>query len=88
MTVEHDRALADIEALRSLQPNWDSYGAVAIRPEAIAKALDMKQGLSGPWAVVPCSDGGIQLEQHAGGFDIEIVIRAYPTISPQGDDHG
>jgi hypothetical protein len=79
MTGEHDRALAEILALENLPPNWDSYGAVRIHPAAIRKAFDMKKGLTGSWSVVPCSDGGVQLEQHAGGFDIEITINAVPT---------
>ena len=76
MTAEHDKALAEIEALRNLGPSWDSYGAPPINRAAINKAVDLKRGLSGRWSVVPCSDGGVQLEQHDGGFDIEITIRA------------
>ena len=56
--------------LRSLKPNWDSYGAPMISERAI-DAL-------GSFNVTPCSDGGIQLEVHADHYDIEIVV------SPEG----
>jgi hypothetical protein len=52
--------------LQSLDPDWNSYGAKPISGLAIA-TIDK-------FATVPCSDGGIQLEVHRDGFDIEIMI--------------
>ncbi len=51
--------------LRQLKENWDSYGASPIS-EAAIRCL-------GQFAVVPSSDGGIQLEYH-GNCDVEIDI--------------
>lgn len=62
--------------LRSLKPNWNSYGAPAIDERCIQKAYEIWRQLSGEWQVVPCSDGGVQLEQHRDGFDIEITVSA------------
>ena len=50
--------------LHELKAGWDSYGAPAIAPEAVAAA----QGFD----VVPTSAGGVQLEWHRHGCDLEI----------------
>jgi hypothetical protein len=71
--------------MADLEQNWDSYGAVPIDPRAIARAILMLDSLQGDWTPVPMSDGGVQLELHSGGFDIEIQIRAVPT---NGEPHG
>lgn len=65
--------------MRHLGPNWDSYGAGPIDQRAIDRAILMLDSLAGDWTPVPMSDGGVQLERHDGGFDIEITIRAVPT---------
>lgn len=70
------------EMLRKLAPNWDSYGAPAIDERCIEKAFAIWRQLSGDWQVVPCTDGGVQLEQHRDGFDIEITVsRARPSTA-------
>ncbi len=74
--------LAALRKMADLEPNWDSYGAVPINPNAIARAILMLDSLQGDWTPVPMSDGGVQLELHSDGFDVEIQIRAAPT----GDD--
>ena len=62
--------------LRKLKPNWDSYGALPIDERCIDKADEILGDLwgNGEYSIVPCSDGGVQLEQHANGLDIEISI--------------
>jgi len=52
--------------LLELQEGWDLVNAKRISAKAIA-AVDET-------SVVPCSDGGLQLEIHRDGFDIEIEI--------------
>jgi len=52
----------------SLGDNWDGYGGKPITAEAIASL----QGLY----VVPCPTGGLVLETHQDGFDLEIEIAA------------
>lgn len=68
-----------LREMRNLEANWDSYGAPPINPRAIDQAILMLDSLSGNWQAVPCSDGGVQLEKHDNGFDIEVTIRAIPT---------
>lgn len=52
--------------LLALRPGWDSYNAPPITPAAIETV--------GRIHVVPCCDGGIQIEAHRDGWDIEIVV--------------
>lgn len=54
------------EQLLALEANWDSYGAPMIASAAIATVER--------FATVPTSEGGIQLEIHKDGYDIEILI--------------
>lgn len=72
--------------LRSLKPNWNSYGAPVIDERCIQKAYELWRQLSGEWQVVPCSDGGVQLEQHRDGFDIEITVSAVSAPETGGVD--
>lgn len=64
----------DHKKLRDLKPGWDSYNAKPIDPRCIEKAFQLWREASGPWIVVPCTNGGVQLEQHRDGLDIEINI--------------
>lgn len=59
--------------LTALQPDWDTYGAPAITEEAM-DAL-------GSFSVVPRCNGGLQLEVHSDGCDIEIEISPSGKIS-------
>jgi hypothetical protein len=52
--------------LRQLQPNWNSYRGRPITEEAITALAN--------FYVIPTSYGGVQLEVHQDGFDVEIVI--------------
>lgn len=65
--------------MENFAEDWDSYGARKIDPRAIERAILLLDSLPGNWQPVPCSDGGVQLEMHEGGFDIEITISADPT---------
>jgi hypothetical protein len=68
----------DLFNLLSLRPNWDSYGAYAIEIESVVNALNMLEkiaDLNTPKpSVVPTVLGGIQLEWHTKGIDLEIEI--------------
>lgn len=61
--------------LAKLEAGWDSYGAQRIDLGCLQRAQEMFYSLRGRWSVVPCSDGGVQLELHQDGLDIEIEIR-------------
>ena len=57
-----------VQSLRDLPLNWDSYGS----PKIGEGALKVLQGLQ----VVPTSPGGIQVEWHCNGYDLEIEFNA------------
>jgi hypothetical protein len=71
-------AFVKLGSLLRLAPDWDSYGALAISGGTIRKTLDflmhaIPEHVSQP-AIVPTPAGGIQLEWHEGGIDIEIEL--------------
>jgi hypothetical protein len=72
------RALKSIAGLLSLQPNWDSYGASPIDPKRAGFALSILTQLMGdqtpPPTIVPTVSGGIQLEWHMKGIDLEVEV--------------
>ena len=63
--------------LARLPAGWNSYKAVAISEDAIAAARELlarfPEGTPIP-CVVPTVRGGVQLEWHAGGVDIEVYV--------------
>lgn len=67
-----------IDELLSLTPNWDSYGAPGIDPvyvdAALRLLLDVMQENTPAPSMVPTSRGGIQLEWHAKGIDLEVEL--------------
>ncbi len=62
--------MSTLEELKALADGWHGPKSKAITSAAIDTADNMTP--------VPCSDGGLHLEMHAGGVDIEI------TINPEG----
>jgi len=68
--------LAKLDSFLSLKKDWDSYGASPIDPKAVAAA---KRFLSA-CQPVPTNDGGVQLEWHLMGQEIEIVFNAKGEI--------
>ena len=64
--------------LLTLPLNWDSYGAGTIDPSVVQAAMDCMNAVLGPNSpaprVVPLSSGGLQLEWHRKGIDLEIVF--------------
>ncbi len=81
----------NIAELLDLSDNWDSYGAVAIRPEYAASALGLLQSIMDSEtiapSVVPTNLGGIQIEWHAGGIDLEIEVESTSRISVWYEDN-
>jgi hypothetical protein len=67
-------------ALGALQNNWDSYGARPIESSIARAAIEFLVDALPPHAplptVVPTSWGGIQLEWHCRGVDLEIAVRS------------
>jgi len=75
--------LGRVQHLMALRPNWDSYGSRPIEPNSVFYALEflrtsMTQEGKAP-QIVPTSKGGLQLEWHANGVDLEV------DVDPAGD---
>lgn len=68
------RWVPDLWSLLRLEPGWDSYGASAVEAHAVVAALAFlgRLPLQSAPSLVPTSRGGIQLEWHTGGVDVEI----------------
>lgn len=66
--------------LLQLRPNWDGYGAAQIDPSVVSNVVTILAGTLGDDApvpsVVPTNRGGLQLEWHCGGIDLEVEIAA------------
>jgi|SRR5271157_5048898 len=64
--------------LLTLPPNWNSYGAGVVDPKIVHYAMNFINGLLGPTTpaprVVPLSSGGLQLEWHRKGINLEVVF--------------
>lgn len=76
--------LGDIEALRSLAPNWDGYGAPPIHPKVLDAAKrfisNLPENLAYRPHVVPTSNGSLQLEWHEGSKTLELEFESPRTI--------
>jgi len=85
--IEAERAIA---ALLKMPAGWDSYGAKPIDRQRAAAALyvvwmSIAAGAPPP-AIVPTSDGGIQLEWHRCGVDLEIRAPAGTLLEVSFED--
>lgn len=69
-------AITRIEDLTALAAGWDGYEASAIDAgvalQAVRFLLDHAYPAVPQPAIVPLADGGIQIEWHQGGIDLEI----------------
>ena len=82
--------------LLALPKGWDSYGAKRIEPESAQLAVRVAQALFSvtDFRMVPMTSGGVALEAHEGGQDVEVSIEpadAEPGMPwweprPWGDD--
>ena len=77
-----------LDDMATLPHNWDSYGAAPISREVIDKAalvLAILERFGGHWDCVPMSSGGIQIEQHQYGYDIEVSIERATSNTKGGE---
>src|SRR2546427_9995094 len=76
-------ALQSIAELTALPPNWDSYGARAINRHIVNASLNLLVSImrdsTPPPSAVPTAQGGVQLEWHARGIDLEITLNPHQT---------
>jgi len=66
--------LKRVQGFSELKPGWDSYDALPIDPEVIEQAKRLLPRLGWGWVAVPTASGGIQLERHCFGLDMELSI--------------
>lgn len=70
--------LRRMEALLSLPDDWDRYGASRVQPVNAQRAFVLLSRImlpaTPPPALVPTGNGGIQLEWHRAGLDVEILV--------------
>lgn len=71
--------------LLTLPPDWDANGGDPIEMEVVNAAFAfiptvLEAGSPAPW-VVPMSDGGIQLEWHTQGAELEVAIAPNRSIT-------
>jgi hypothetical protein len=76
--VQH--TLDALDALLRLPANWNSYGANPVDPRLAVAAFTLLRDAAGsrePAApqLVPTTAGGVQLEWHIGGIDLEVEPR-------------
>lgn len=73
-----DAVMQGLVDLLTLPPNWNSYGADAIDPVLVRSAMTFTNETLDPRSpaprVVPLSSGGLQLEWHREGIDLEIIF--------------
>ncbi len=74
-----------LQHLSRLSDNWDSYGGRPLTDEAVFTSLSVIARLlsdeSVPPAIVPTSEGGVQLEWHREGDELEIRVAPGGEIS-------
>ncbi len=73
-------AIGRLEDLAALAPGWDSYGAKSVAADLALAAVKFLAdvAIAAPDvhepSIVPLSDGGIQVEWHRGGIDLEVAF--------------
>jgi hypothetical protein len=86
-----ESTIQTLNELLSLPADWDSYGARPIDPTTAIFSLQLLSEVMGPNVpaplVVPTNRGGVQLEWHTRGIDLEIEIQQSGRISVCYEDH-
>lgn len=80
-----------IRRFQRLEPGWDSYGAPAVATAAIDRIIDLLEsvaiGDTPPPSIAPTSDGGVQVEWHERGFDLELRTDDQGRLFAFFEDH-
>jgi len=76
--------------LLELPHGWNSYSAKQIRKENVNAAVDLLRRIMGPGTppptIVPTVAGGVQLEWHTKGINLEIAIESASEINFFAED--
>lgn len=72
------RLAEELNRLLALPPRWDGDTADEVKAEAVAEAIRVLASVASVDTIAPqlfpLADGGIQIEWHVGGNDVEIEI--------------
>lgn len=86
-----DPTIKTMAELLHLPENWNSYGALPVDPQAVAWAIELLGRTMGPNTPpptpVPTAHGGIELEWHMGGIDLEVHPAAPDRVYLYYEDH-
>jgi hypothetical protein len=73
-----DATVKGLGSTLRLDNGWDTYNAAPVSPSSVQRALAFLFRFLEPSSptpsVVPLSDGGVQMEWHRGGLDIEVTF--------------
>lgn len=76
--------------LLTMPPDWDSYKARRVEPACVVSAIEtvlaVMQDNTPPPAVVSTSCGGVQLEWHTRGIDLEVDVCSPTRILASYED--
>ena len=79
------KSVKQVADLLDLPESWNSYSAKPIEPQHAVRAVELLAQLldtgAPPPTVVPTVRGGIQLEWHANGVDIEVYINSPSEVT-------
>lgn len=80
-----DHLMSQIDRIRRLSPNWDSYGAPAISIDVVMALLKFMHEYIPDrkihFELVPGSDGSVQFEWHPDRGDLEIAFHPEGKLS-------
>jgi hypothetical protein len=84
------KSIEAITELLNLPPGWNSYAAKPIAPRIAIRAIHLLAELAPqtPPDVVPRVQGGIQLEWHTEGFDLEVYLDSPEDVRFLAEDAG
>lgn len=81
---------SQLDELGRLPPGWDSYAAKVITASSRSTALDVLRQIATRKtpkpAIVPTSDGSIQVEWHTRGIDLEVRVLSSTRIGVSFED--
>lgn len=79
-----------IRELLSLAADWDSYGASRVEPAFAASATTLLQTMMDAEtpipSIVPTASGGVQIEWHVNGIDLEVEVESTSRINVLYED--
>jgi hypothetical protein len=86
-------ALTRISELTGLPEDWDGYGAHRVDAKWVAEAILFLTQIAHPGiaepSIVPLADGGLQIEWHRAGLDVEVALsRDDPVIYVSDQETG